>query len=399
MTRSKACILLVSLAVVSLRSFGESDESIPAASAGKETPTERKTDEPLYAKERMILLSFDGADPPRNGDGDGYPNQYPYNPVRKEGGTAVVSTENKDAISGASLRVELTKGKLYLQFNPWNYAGNSAFPSGPRSFARAYVQNPNSWKLNTYNRMRFWIKVPKNAQPHLVNGQTNVEFGTYVRQVKDVDVRSDEAGGGHYYHCLNIPALGEWTQVVLNMHPDHRRGESGGSDPGVLNHPTNEANYNYFDTLTRFYIQYPYHAPKTYPTTFLLDDIEFFQEPREENDDQVYSLTATYGAQENRLVVTWNRRKAEDKISHEVRYAFSDIHASGWPSAKPAPKGTITPPGEGGYNCMLYNTTALPLKGRTVLYLAIKPKNSDRFSQIVVPLSKKHGFSSVHGRG
>jgi len=245
--------------------------------------------------------------------------------------------------------------------------------------------------------MRFWMKAPANGPQHMTTGQCNIEFGTYIRRVKDTDWHSDETGGGHYYHLLNIPALGEWTQVVVNMHPDHRRGDPGHVDPGVLTHPTKEDEYNYFDTLTRFYIQYPYVAPKKYPADFLLDEMEFFKEPARENDEQVYSLTATYRASDNRLVLTWNREKAGDKVKHEVRYAFSDIHALGWGAAKRAPQGILTPPGDGAYNNMVYDTTSLPLSRQSVVYIAIKPLNSQRFSQIIVPLIRK--TSSVPRKG
>ena len=38
---------------------------------------------------------------------------------------------------------------------------------------------------------------------------------------------------------------------------------------------------------------------------------------------------------------------------------------------------------------MVYDSRALPLTGQPVLYLAIKPQNSDIFSQIAIPLTRK----------
>jgi hypothetical protein len=73
-------------------------------------------------------------------------------------------------------------------------------------------------------------------------------------------------------------------------------------------------------------------------------------------------------------------------MRHEVRYAFDDIHRLGWNEAKPAPNGTITPPGLGGYNGMIYDTTDLPLTSWKVVYIAVKPENSTLFSQIAMPL-------------
>lgn len=333
------------------------------------------------SKARLSFLSFDGTRPPRNGDGDDYPNQM------TSAGRANNWIESKDAVSGSALAFRLTEGKFYPQFNPYNYAGNPG-AVGPRSFARDYAPTPAQWRFDTFDRMRFWLKSPLSAFPHSTKGQCNVEFGAYVKRVNNADRYSDEAGGAHYYHLLNIPGYGEWTQVILNMHPSHSRGEPGRKDPGNQPHPTAEKEYNYYDTLTRFYLQF-YGPPATYPADYLLDEFEFYAEGREENDEQVYSITGTHIAALKRVIVTWSRHKDEGSIKHEVRYAWSDIHASGWAKATPAPEGIVTPPGDGGYNSMVYDTTTLPLAGQRTVYIAIRPQNSDRFSQIAIPLTER----------
>jgi hypothetical protein len=371
------------LAALAALALGCQDTPAPDTADPAAAAAQKGEDNPLLAKERIVLVDFDGSAAPRNGDGNTYPNQYAGS------GKATLSLDTDDAVAGSSLNVRLASGRLNLEFNPYNYAGNKAFPAGPRAFAHDYTRTPAAWKFNTYNRLRFWLKAPTNGPPHFTTGQHNMEFGTYVKRVAKPDRASDEAGGGHYYHLLNIPALGEWTQVVLNMHPDHQRGTPGGADPGVLAHPTNEDKYNYFDALTRFYFEYPYAAPKNYPADFRLDEVEFFQQPKEENDAEVYSLSATYVSATNRLLLIWNRKKSETKTRHEIRYAFADIHASGWKAAKPAPNGLVTPPSDGAYNNMVYDTTALELGKQGLLYLAIKPENSEHFSQIIVPLGKR----------
>ena len=194
---------------------------------------------------------------------------------------------------------------------------------------------------------------------------------------------------------LNVPALGTWTQVILNMHPDHRRGDAGDVDPGVLTYPTTSTyggwdpanTYDYFDALTRFYIQEAYNPPSAYPADYLIDNISFSKSPYQENDVQVYSLTGSYRASDNRLVVTWNRDRGEDTVNQEVRYSFNEIHASGWAAATAAPNGIISPPGGGAYNNMVYDTTGLPLSGHSVVYIAIKPQNSSLFTEVAVPLN------------
>src|SRR5262249_39735658 len=152
------------------------------------------------------------------------------------GGKFTATVDAEDSIAGKSLRIELTEGALYAQFNPWDKV--------ERGFAREYAHNPSGWRFNSYNQMQFWIRPPSSAPAHNTKGNFNVEIGTYVKRIKNPDVYSDETGGGHYYHLLNIPATGRWTKVVLNMHPHHLRGASGGKEHGVLYHPTSEEEYN-----------------------------------------------------------------------------------------------------------------------------------------------------------
>jgi len=51
----------------------------------------------------------------------------------------------------------------------------------------------------------------------------------------------------------------------------------------------------------------------------------------------------------------------------------------------PAPGGKIAPPGLQGYNGMVYTTTDIPLEGKQAIFLAIRPANAARFSQVELP--------------
>jgi hypothetical protein len=115
--------------------------------------------------------------------------------------------------------------------------------------------------------------------------------------------------------------------------------------------------------------------------------MEFYQEARPEEDERVYGIAATHVPGQNLLIVTWSRRIGEDAVAHEVRYAFSDIHAAGWDSATPAPRGIVAPLGQGGANGMVYDARDLPLSGQRFVYIGIKPQNSKLFSQIAIPLT------------
>jgi hypothetical protein len=364
---------------------GSASASVTAAAAGA-------------GPSALSLQDFNGAALPVNGDGDGYPNEMPlYSGAGgTEGGTAALSLDPGDAVSGSSLEVSLTSGSnFYLQFNPYNYANSPAYPS-QRSFARNYAQGGAQWQFNTYNYLSFWIQLPANEPDWTTGGDGNFNVGTYVKQVTNADPTSDETGGNHYYHNLILPTGvgGAWTHVILGMHPDHVRG-GGIADPGVLTYPTTAAfggddpagTYNYFDALSRFYIEDDSENVPL-PAVFHVDDVQFLRDPYQENDAQAYQVTSTYQASTNRLVLTWMHKLGEDSVNQEVRYSFTDIHQTGWAAATPAPNGIVTPPGSGGYNGMIYDNSALPLAGHSVVYIAIKPQNSSVFTQVAVPLSQ-----------
>lgn len=333
---------------------------------------------------RMMLQDYDATTVPKNLEGIGYPTAYQSS---SEGGPLTISLDIAKKIGGAgSLKLRLLSGsQFYPQWNPWDGVS--------RDFARRYSENPAGWQFNTYNRFRFWFFVPTTGGAEQYDGQTNFYVGTYVKRVTNADRSSDEAGGGHYYHSFNV-LRNQWSMCTFNSHPGHERGDNGGVDSGNRLYPTappwgsgDPANtYNYFDTLTRFYIQES-RASNTFPRDYWLDELEFYQETWPENDDQVYSICVSYTAASNRFFLTWNRLKDENSVKHEVRYAFSDIHALGWNNATPAPSGTITPPGWQGYNSMVYNTTGINVSGKSQIYLAIKPQNSSTFSQVAFPLT------------
>jgi hypothetical protein len=319
----------------------------------------------------MKLQNYDGTSVPINKAGETYPSGYNI-PVD-------ISIDNQNAVSGNCCKVIHKGGALYLQFNPYS--------NSTRGFARDYKIDPSPWQFNTYNKMRIWIWVPVSRGGMTTNGTSNMEFGTYVKKVNNADQFSDETGGDHYYHMLNLPSLDNWVCLTFNMHPDHSRGTSGGIDAGYQPHPTGEPDYNYFDALTRFYFQ-DYITLSKYPVNWYIDEVEFYQENRQENDNQILTIASSYIPNNNRLVLTWNRHKDDNSIKHEVKYAFSDIHDMGWDKATSAPNGIITPLGWQGYNGMVYDTTQIPLADKDIVYIAIKPQNSNLFNQITLPLKK-----------
>jgi hypothetical protein len=286
-----------------------------------------------------------------------------------------------------ALQVHLTpsltgQGNLYMSFYPndgvhWH-------------FMREYVQPPSAWQLDTFNRMRLWVRFPSNVGAGLAvpTGQYNLSVGTYVMK-STADGSQPEDGGGHFYHNFDIPYTGAWHQIIVDMHPTHRRGDDPSFEWGTsAYYITHETGFNYFDALNRFYFDLQGDLPNgPPPADFYFDGFELYQDTNPENVNQIYSLNAAYVASSNTVVMGWNRRKDEQAVAHEVRYAFSDIYALGYGNASVAPNSPVKGGPDGVYNQMKYSTTAINVAGHTTLYMAIKPQNSNLFRQIVIPLT------------
>ncbi|MDB5046946.1 MAG: hypothetical protein JWO30_17 [Fibrobacteres bacterium] len=324
----------------------------------------------------MPYLDFTTAK--KSNDGLPYPSQY-----TGEGGQAGYSLVSGDRITGSALQMNMTSGHLYTQFNPYNL-------NGTRGFARQYVSAPASWQFNTYNRMEFWFKVPANGTPAPTDGNQTYQLGTYVKRVANADMYSDETGGTHYYHHFNAPNNNHWTKVVMNNHPNHQRGGSGSTEWGVLNHPTGEANYNYFDALTRWYINDPYGRTASFPMAYKLDDVRFYRETRNENDS-LYTISASYEPATHKTFISVNMWKRNVFPIHEFRFSRNDILTNGWASATQCPNGRITPPGDGGYNTVVYQSSGMTFNVGETIYFAVKPDNSSRMIQISLPIMDAQG--------
>ncbi len=247
----------------------------------------------------MILENYDQSSVPKNKGGDTYPVYYQSG---TEGGPFTTSIDQTSAISGSSLKMTLAGNaiELYAQFNPYTGSG--------REFAHAYAAcgyppacgNPADWQYNTYTKFRFWVKIPTNAGAPDYSGQGNCQVGLYNKSITNADTTVDEGGGGgHFYHAFSVEPTGTWWQVILNMHPSHERGINH-VDPGFIPYitadpsrggqdPTNT--YNYWDVLTRFYLQCNTPAGSVWN----LDQMEFYRDPVTEDDIHLAStLTGTY---------------------------------------------------------------------------------------------------------
>ena len=256
---------------------------------------------------------------------------------------------------------------------------------------RTLVTNSSLWQTNTFNRMKFWIKPPAGSSESVV-GLSNFELGTFLRE-SSANGQTNEHNNWHWYHKFNFAYnSGKWTQAIVDMHPDHRRNSSGSTEHGNQAHPsTITPTLNYFDLMCTFYLDFPYSYQWGLSTSedIYLDDVTFYSDQNNEDDDHIYSIFGTWISSLNKVRVGARRIKSDTATECLVRYAFSDIHALGWSSATVPAVSTMTRNGEKGNNGMAWESTAIDVGANPTLYVALKYDQSTetRIKQIAIPLT------------
>ena len=285
-------------------------------------------------------------------------------------GTETVTTEQ--AYSGRqSLAVTIDDSRFSVQFRPTDTT---------QHLMHEYVQPPEDWQLDTYNRMELWLMVPPGTTTGVGSTRGNIYVGTYVRCST---CKGYEGGGSHYYHFVDIPYTGRWHKIVLDSHPTTRRGLAGAIEPGDLPYPTGEAGWGYLDALTRFYIHATEALPSPYPQTLYLDAVRLYRDDRPENVDQIASMNVGYDPASDRYFLGWSRRKDEASNPHEVAWSYTDIHETGWDAATSG--GSVVGPGNPAYPRMEWWSEPSAIDSSQTVYFGIRPAGATLFRVIDYP--------------
>ena len=276
-----------------------------------------------------------------------------------------------------ALKIRVDSGNLYMQH--YSAVSNTRW-AWLREFAKS------TYELDTYNRLRFWLKMPSGALSRSSNGSANLHFGTYVRSTTGSQ-STQNAGGNHWYHYQDVDATGEWHQFIIDWHPNHSVGSNGATEQGERQYPTSEAGHNYFDALTRVYVDIT--SGSVTNADFYFDGSEFYYDPNPENVAQIYSLNGVYVPSTNEINVGWMREKTDNAVVFDIRYAFTSFHANGgWTHGTAAPSGTAAAKDIGGYNGIEYVNRTINVSGYDAIYIAIKPQGSELFREIRIPVTE-----------
>jgi hypothetical protein len=274
-----------------------------------------------------------------------------------------------------------SKGLLYTMTSGFPYMHFYANDGSNWSFAHEMLSD-GSWTQSAFNRLSFWVKHPSNMAEAPDNDK-QVEFGTYVRK-KLGDTTTQNDGGTHYYHYLNLRP-GVWTKVIIDNHPQHFVGGPT-SDPGVVTSPTTDGSgWNYFDALTRFYWNPYATAPSGYPADMYFDDFQFYNETLSEDVANIATVEASYKSSDTTLRVGFCRNSADDAASYTAKWSLSDITDNTQFGAATT-LGTSGADGLGDYVNKHISGTA-DLSGQSVVYVAVQKSGRSDFRRIALELT------------
>jgi hypothetical protein len=173
-----------------------------------------------------------------------------------------------------------------------------------------------------HNRMTLNVTIPYAGS----NENHMFHIGTYAKDPNTASMSSTL--GNHWYHYYELRGSkgNYWTKMYMDEHPQH---EVSNDEPPSIN-PTIGEGFNYFDGLTRLYLQMRYSPFETTwpgPYTMHVDEIEFYTETRVENDYSINSPAITYQGN-GEFDIDWTSFSQYDihNNTFEIRYSFTPIN-------------------------------------------------------------------------
>ena len=193
------------------------------------------------------------------------------------------------------------------------------------------------------NRWSFYLKTTggpwlSEAGTHDTIPSYNYHIGTYLcwgtGESSGEGCPYEGPGNQHYYHFLSMNA-GTWLHVLLDQHPNHRRGVQ----EGMPNDPTHvESGKHYLEHLHRFYMEI--RTEQEDPTTMNIDEMFFYTETEPQNEESIVSLWVGYWPQPDHWEIGWNdmsyyTMSNSSHSTYEVRWSTSPITNANYDQATP----------------------------------------------------------------
>lgn len=145
--------------------------------------------------------------------------------------------------------------------------------------------------------------------------------------------------GGHWYHVYNLQG-GGWIHVLVDGHPQHNNAFSSAALYPYPSSSVRDMGYDYFSTMYRWYISVvnPYGHTAMAPYSFWVDEIEFFSDTEQQNNETINSPAVGYYPERGVFEIGFQDKYANNQYSYstyEVRYSFTQITNKNWQQATP----------------------------------------------------------------
>lgn len=275
-------------------------------------------------------------------------------------------------VTGGVYRQTVNSGayKFIMHFVP--IPGTGARYPYPDGYAQGWIKS-GAWDP-TYNRLRFKMKCSKTVTRD-PNEWATIHFGTYSKS----RYTDPDSQGSHYYHFFNPNFYaGRWITFEVNRVPQHSLAGGFDGNNNLPENPTSSAGVNYFDGLTRFYIDSVGNGTSSWPwngATCELDDFVFSKESGEP-DTLVAGLTWQYTG--SRYEVTWNGPRRVP-TTYEVRYSTQSMKANGFNSGT---DGGTARNSATDYPGVFWASP--PMAEASTMYVAIRPQGQSAFSEVMI---------------
>ena len=299
-----------------------------------------------------------------------------------------------------SVQVSLTTGSVLprLVFSPLSTAGF------------AYIRDALSevggeaWRMSYYNRMSFSVFVPRSLGYRASGKDRNMVVILRTRS-PTADSSTVGAGGLTFLHRYRVPYTGGWHKVIVDPHPDvitERSLPAGRGDFGSVTNPLQESGLVghdcYFDYVTQLQVGFETTgtsdragaAQQDTAVEWQIEDLLLYRQEHIENEEAVYGLSGSAWKHPTTggvsLKMTWSRNKDDAATAHEVRYAYTSVHTTGYAAASYI--GLVRPVDTlfaMSASDMASQLPPAPL-GATSIFVAVRPQGSTTFKEIELPL-------------
>lgn len=195
-----------------------------------------------------------------------------------------------------------------------------------------FIINENSYgkfeSMQGADQFSTWIYHPKGLK-HGSSSRPDITYSWYPFL--------DRANGGHYYHHSSNIALGGWTKIVFDAHPQHHNSgnhqSNGGYRVGGTDAPGD--GLDYFKRVAKFAVRFsPPNAPA--PWKLNMDNFEFIKSDGFQNMETIAGIGVGHDPVSKIFDISFNDKYycGACTATYEVRYSFNPISNINFKSAK-----------------------------------------------------------------